>query len=81
MQFQADMLGCNVLLPTVQETTARGAAFLAGLAVGVWSGPEDIRAVWSIRERFSPQMEAADREALLARWHEAVARCRRWEKD
>ena len=79
MQFQADVLGCDVLLPTVQETTARGAAFLAGLATGVWGGPEDIRAAWAVRERFAPQMEEKQREALLSRWHQAVERSRRWE--
>ena len=81
MQFQADMLGCDVLRPAVRETTALGAAFLAGLTVGAWSSPEAIQKSWALETRFTPQMDDASRAFHLSRWHEAVARARGWEKE
>ncbi len=78
MQIQADVLGVPVVRPTNAETTALGAAFLAGLAVGVWSGAEDIAACWQVDRRFEPCAGAAWREAKRARWRDAVARARRW---
>ncbi len=60
LQFQADLLGVPVERPVVTETTAAGAAFLAGLAVGVWSGLDAIAATWALDRRFEPQMDRAD---------------------
>ena len=73
MQLQADLLGVPVIRPRMVETTALGAAFLAGLAAGVWRGRDEIRAVWRTDRRFTPRMRPTAREALLARWREAVA--------
>lgn len=73
MQLQADLLGVPVVRPRMIETTALGAAFLAGLAAGVWKGREEIRKVWRTDRRFTPRMEPAEREAMLARWRAAVA--------
>jgi glycerol kinase len=73
MQTQADLLGVPVVRPRMIETTALGAAFLAGLAAGVWKGREEIRRVWKADRRFVPRMRSTDREAMLARWRAAVA--------
>jgi len=72
MQFQADLLGVPVERPRLVETTAFGAAFLAGLAVGVWKDREEIRRVWKVGKRFLPRMKPTEREAHLARWRRAV---------
>jgi len=72
MQFQADMLGVNVTCPKVNETTALGAAFLAGLAVGFWSGIDEIRKVWELNRTFIPERDNAFREASYAGWKKAV---------
>ena len=72
MQFQADLLGVPVERPRMIETTALGAAFLAGLAVGVWKDREEIRRSWKVGKRFEPRMKPAEREARLARWRRAV---------
>jgi glycerol kinase len=79
MQIQADLLGVPVVRPAVTETTALGAAYLAGLAVGYWKSPEDITGQWRVDRRFDPEMAEADRRALRARWSEAVERAKRWE--
>ena len=78
MQMQADFSGVPVVRPKVLETTALGAAYLAGLAVGFWSGVDEIASQWQIDRRFEPQMSADARAAKLARWHKAVARARDW---
>jgi glycerol kinase len=78
MQFQADILGVPVVRPKVLETTALGAAYLAGLHTGVWSSREQIAAQWQMERRFEPRMAPADASALLSRWHEAVGRSLRW---
>jgi glycerol kinase len=78
MQFQADLLGVPVIRPRVTETTALGAAYLAGLAVGFWSSREEIAAQWQAERRFEPQMPDARREALMARWARAVAHAKSW---
>jgi glycerol kinase len=78
LQFQADLLGVPVERPVVTETTALGAAFLAGLAVGTWSGQEEIAATWALDRRFEPRMGAVERDRLLRIWREAVARSRGW---
>ncbi|NIJ32733.1 glycerol kinase GlpK [Sphingomonas oligoaromativorans] len=75
-QFLADMLDADVERPANIETTAAGAAFLAGLAVGVWKGPEDIAAAWQRDRLFRPQMGADAREGLKAGWADALARSR-----
>lgn len=78
MQFQADVLGCRVVRPSVIETTALGAALLAGLATGVWRDIEEIRRVWRMDMSFMPQMEDVQREKALRGWHKAVERSMRW---
>ena len=78
MQFQADLLGVPVVRPSVTETTALGAAYLAGLAVGFWGSPQEIATQWSVERRFEPAMPAARVDAMRARWREAVARAGNW---
>lgn len=72
MQFQSDILHTNVVRPTVVETTALGAAYLAGLAVGYWSGTDDIQQQWQMERVFSPQMPESERAALTAGWTRAI---------
>ncbi len=74
MQFQADVLGSPVERPRMIETTALGAAFLAGLGVGVWKDREEVRTAWRRDERFIPRLDDSRRRELLARWSSAVAR-------
>ncbi|MFO1466043.1 MAG: glycerol kinase GlpK [Steroidobacteraceae bacterium] len=78
MQFQADMLDVPVIRPEVRETTALGAAYAAGLAVGFWQDPRDVRANWREDRRWLPRMPAAERERLFARWRKAVSRSLDW---
>jgi glycerol kinase len=81
MQFQSDILGIPILRPKVTETTALGAAYLAGLAAGFWDSPEDI---WSSRKddvRFEPQMDDTKVTELRKRWHNAVGRSKHWTQD
>jgi glycerol kinase len=78
MQIQADFLGVPVVRPKVTETTALGAAYLAGLAVGLWSSTQDIATQWSVDHRFEPSMASADRDAKMARWHQALERAKGW---
>ncbi|BAL23535.1 glycerol kinase GlpK [Azoarcus sp. KH32C] len=78
MQMQADLLGVPVVRPRMLETTALGAAYLAGLGVGMWSGTEDLAAHWQVERRFEPVMSADARETALAQWHRAVERARGW---
>ena len=77
-QFQADILNKTVLRPAIRETTALGAAYLAGLATGVWKDRGEIRSLWHCNMTFTPNMEAPEREKLLAGWHKAVGRSRDW---
>jgi glycerol kinase len=72
MQFQADILGAPVRRPTCIETTALGAAYLAGLAVGYWSSTDEIVANWQLDRTFEPKMDEATRGELLAGWNKAV---------
>ena len=81
MQFQSDLLGVPVVRPQVMETTALGAALLAGLAVGVYASPEDTAAVWQRDLTFEPQMEEHHRTQLLHGWHKAVERSLAWAKE
>ncbi len=78
MQFQADLLGVDVIRPVVAETTALGAAYAAGLAVGFWSGTDELAANWAEDTRWHPQMEPARRAELLRRWSQAVERTLDW---
>ena len=78
MQFQADLLKTTVRRPVVAETTALGAAYLAGLAVGFWKDRADIESNWAEQKRFTPQMDQAEREKLSRRWTTAVNRTLGW---
>lgn len=78
MQFQADVLGAAVVRPAVIETTALGAAYLAGLHAGYWSGLDEVAEHWREDARFTPRMHAAQRDALVERWHRAVQCSRGW---
>ncbi|GBF06647.1 glycerol kinase, glpK [Deinococcus aerius] len=80
MQFQADLLGLPVVRPRVTETTALGAASLAGLAVGYWQDTGDITRRWQVDRVFEPRMEEAERGERLHRWRRAVERSRAWEE-
>jgi glycerol kinase len=81
MQFQADMLGVPVQRPVVAETTALGAAYLAGLAVGFWSGLDDISSNWAMDREFAPTMAADVRARLYHGWQRAVERARGWARN
>ncbi|TFW29101.1 glycerol kinase GlpK [Massilia horti] len=78
MQFQADLLKVPVIRPQVTETTALGAAYLAGLALGFWRTQEEIAAQWRVERRFEPQMTSARRDELMARWARAVEHAKSW---
>jgi glycerol kinase len=78
MQFQTDLLGVPVVRPEVLETTALGAAYLAGLAVGFWKDAEEIRANWRVARRFEPRMSRDEAAALRAGWEKAVGRAKGW---
>ena len=78
MQFQADVAGIPVEVAAIQETTALGAAFLAGLATGVWKSPDDLRRRRAVAARYEPRMSADERESLYAGWQRAVDRSRGW---
>ncbi|WP_291576574.1 glycerol kinase GlpK [Clostridium sp. UBA4548] len=81
MQFQSDILGVQVDRPQVIETTALGAAYLAGLAVGYWSSKEEVAENWAISRTFKPEMTNEKSETLLEGWHEAVGRSLGWVKE
>ena len=81
MQFQADIIGCQVRRPVIRETTALGAAYLAGLAVGVWKNRDELRSLWNCEIEYDPAMEPAQREKLLHQWHRAVQRSLAWEEE
>jgi glycerol kinase len=78
LQFQADVLGVPVLRPAVTETTALGAAYLAGLAVGYWKNPEEVAAQWQVERRFEPQMPGSQARDLRACWKAALERAKGW---
>jgi glycerol kinase len=81
MQFQADILGVDVVRPAVTETTALGAAYAAGLAVGYWSDLGELKANWAEGKRWSPNLDEAERERLLRLWHKAVTKSFDWVDD
>lgn len=80
MQFQADVLGVPVIVPEVSETTALGAAYLAGIATGMWSAGQ-VREMWRQAATYEPTMAEAERDRLVSRWREAVARARGWAAE
>jgi glycerol kinase len=80
LQFQADLLRVPVVRPRVTETTALGAAYLAGLAVGYWKGKEDVQANWAVDRTFEPALAEDQVSHRRARWNEALARARDWEE-
>ncbi|WP_066688994.1 glycerol kinase GlpK [Christensenella intestinihominis] len=79
MQFQADITGTPVMRPRVRETTALGAAYLAGLATGVWENTEEIAGKWTLDKRFTPAMPGEKRDKLVAHWYKAVSRAKDWQ--
>jgi glycerol kinase len=78
LQFQADLLGVPVRRPVVAETTALGAAYLAGLAVGYWDGFDDVRRNWALDREFAPERPRAEMDRLYAGWTKAVSRSLAW---
>ena len=78
MQFQSDLLGARVKRPVVAETTALGAAYLAGLAVGFWKSQKDVESNWVLDQEFRPELRPAARKKLFAGWHSAVERSKGW---
>ena len=81
MQFQADIIGATVQRAKVMETTALGAAYLAGLYAGVWQSTEDIVRSWGVDREYTPAMAAEEKAHLASRWHKAVSMCAGWAKD
>ena len=81
MQFQADLCGVDVVRPKVIETTALGAAYAAGMAVGYWSGTDDVVANWQEGKRWTPSMEPAERDRTYRLWKKAVTRTLDWVDD
>ena len=78
LQIQADVLGAPVVRPVVAETTALGAAYAAGLAVGFWSSRDQLRQLWQEDARWEPAIEADEREARMTQWRKAVTRTFDW---
>ena len=78
MQFQADIVGRSIRRPMIRETTALGAAYLAGLATGVWKDLDEIRSQWTLDKVYTPVMDADRRDRLYAGWRKAVSRAREW---
>ena len=81
MQAQADLTGAPVLRPRCVETTAMGASYLAGLAVGIWSSPREVARNWSVDRTFQPELEPEERDRRLTGWHRAVSCSRGWAKE
>jgi glycerol kinase len=81
MQLQADALGVPVVRSKITETTALGAAYLAGLATGFWTSAHQITSQWAQDRRFEPRISEVQRKAGMARWRQAVARSRDWAQD
>jgi glycerol kinase len=81
MQFQADLMNAPVHRPSCVETTAMGASYLAGLAVGFWEDKEDVKRYWSIEREFLPEREESWREEEIKGWNKAVNATRNWAKE
>ena len=79
MQFQADILNRKIFRPVIRETTALGAAYLAGLTVGVWDNTDQIKEFWRCDRTFLPQMEEAERSLRMRKWNRAVESSRGWQ--
>ena len=79
MQFQADVLGVPVIVPEVAETTALGAAYLAGIATGLWTA-DQVREMWREAATYEPAMPESERDELIGRWREAMTRARGWSR-
>ena len=78
MQFQADIMDLPLRRPMIRETTALGAAYLAGLATGFWKDLDEIRTHWTLDKMYQPNMELAQRQELMRHWHKAVGRSLNW---
>jgi glycerol kinase len=78
MQFQADLLGTPVVRPAITETTALGAAYLAGLAVGFWKDTDEIQTQWKVDKEFHPNRPGSEVQRLRGRWHQALERAKNW---
>jgi glycerol kinase len=81
LQYQADIMQLPVVRPKVTETTALGAAYLAGLATGAWKARDEIAGHWQVDRRFEPRMSADQAASIRKRWKSAVERSRGWAKD
>ena len=81
MQFQADLLGVPVVRPRITETTALGAAYLAGLAVGYWKSADELAAQWQAERRFEPALDRAQAETLMVGWRKAIGRAKGWAEQ
>ena len=81
MQFQSDIMGRSLRRPMIRETTALGAAYLAGLATGAWDSLQQIKELWAIDKVYTPSMDLERRESLLKGWKKAVTRARDWAED
>jgi glycerol kinase len=81
MQFQADLLGMPVERPAILETTAQGAAYLAGLATGFWNNTDELMKTRADAQVFTPQMDKAKAEKKYAKWQDAVQRSKGWNKE
>lgn len=81
MQFQADITGAEVVRPIITETTALGAAYLAGLAVGFWESKEEIAKKWAVSEAYVPSLDEDKKQNLYKGWKKAVERVKGWEEE
>ncbi|MBV8626930.1 MAG: glycerol kinase, partial [Paraburkholderia sp.] len=81
MQFQADLLGVDAVRPKITETTALGAAYLAGLATGYWQNVGELQSQWKLDRRFAPSMQGAQVDACRAGWQRAVRAAKAWADD
>jgi glycerol kinase len=81
LQFQADITGVEVVRPIITETTALGAAYLAGLAVGFWKSKEEIAEKWTVSEVYAPKLDNDKKEKLYRGWKKAVKRVEGWEEE
>lgn len=80
MQFQSDICNCDVLRPTIMETTALGAAYLAGLKVGVWKSLDELKSIWAVEEKYMPNMDNTLKDKYINKWHKAIEMCKGWEE-
>jgi len=80
MQFQADITGTKVVRPIITETTALGAAYLAGLAVGFWKSKEEIAGKWAVSETYIPNLSEEKKEKLYNGWQKAIERTKNWQE-